>query len=367
MPKTQFDAFKGKSVLVTGHTGFKGSWLTAWLVKLGAQVVGIALDPPTQPSHFDSLGISVGISDFRVDIRHQAKIENIIIETKPNYIFHLAAQSLVHKSYQDPVTTWETNVMGTINILESLRKLNHSCAVVIITSDKCYKNIEQTEGYVETDELGGFDPYSASKSSAEIAISSYIKSYFPSDESTVRIASARAGNVIGGGDWSNNRLVPDCVKSWSKNDQVKLRYPNATRPWQHVLEPLSGYLTLAIALNDQVRLHGEAFNFGPQPTEVYTVFELVKEMSNYWDKVKWEIDSNISARFYESSLLRLDCTKALEILNWQATMNFKETVRMTSNWYKTYYTSQNYCINKTNEQIDSYIMLAKQKKLLWAF
>lgn len=366
MQKILFDTFKGKSVLVTGHTGFKGSWLTAWLVKLGAQVVGIALDPPTQPSHYVSMGISVGISDFRVDIRHQAKIEKIIVETKPNYIFHLAAQSLVHSSYEDPVTTWETNVMGTINILESLRKLNHSCAVVIITSDKCYKNIEKREGYVETDELGGIDPYSASKGSAEIATHSYIRSYFQAEKSQVRIASARAGNVIGGGDWADYRIIPDCVKSWSKYESIQLRNPNATRPWQHVLEPISGYLTLALALNTNSNIHGESFNFGPRPEEDHSVLDLVKEMSIHWDSVKWTEASDIKSKYHESTLLMLNCAKSLELLNWHATMEFKETVRMTAEWYKLFYKAQDQIFDITNQQIDTYTKFAKEKGLRWA-
>lgn len=366
MVKTLFDTFKGKSILITGHTGFKGSWLTAWLLKLGAKVTGIALDPPTHPSHYAFMGISHEINDFRVNIQNRAKIEKIIIETEPDYIFHLAAQSLIHRSYEDPIATWESNVMGTINILESLRKLKKSCAVVIITSDKCYKNIEQKKGYVETDELGGLDPYSASKSSAEIAISSYINSYFSTNECVVRIASARAGNVIGGGDWALDRLVPDCVKSWSKHEIVTLRHPNATRPWQHVLEPLSGYLSLAIALNHNSNLNGESFNFGPRPEEVYSVSNLVKEMSNYWDKVKWKINSDMADQFYESTLLRLDCTKALNVLDWHATLNFKETVQMTANWYNSFYTSPNKSIYITNEQIDSYVLFAQENGLKWA-
>lgn len=366
MTNTNFDTFKDKSVLVTGHTGFKGSWLTAWLVKLGAKVTGIALDPPTDPSHYAFMGISNEINDLRVDIRNQAKIEKIIIEANPHYLFHLAAQPLIHRAYEDPITTWESNVMGTINILQSLRKLKQSCAVVIITSDKCYKNIEQLKGYLETDELGGLDPYSASKSSAEIAIHSYINSYFSTSESVVRIASARAGNVIGGGDWALNRLVPDCVKSWSKHELVTLRHPNATRPWQHVLEPLSGYLALAIALNHDSNLHGESFNFGPRPEEVYSVINLVEEMSHHWDKVKWKINSDMASKFYEATLLRLDCTKALDVLNWHATLNFKETVQMTANWYKSFYTSSNKSIDITNEQIDSYVLTAKEIGLKWA-
>ena len=360
------EKFKNKSVLITGHTGFKGSWLTAWLVKLGANVVGIALNPPTNPSHFVSAKLSTEIKDLRIDVRNQQEVENVIVNVKPDIVFHLAAQSLVQKSYENPIETWQTNVLGTINVLESLRRLHSPCAAVIITSDKCYKNIEQTKGYVETDELGGYDPYSASKGSAEIAIHSYIRSYFQLENSSVRIGSARAGNVIGGGDWANDRIIPDCVRSWSQNELVKLRNPNATRPWQHVLEPLSGYLTLALALQSNPKLHGEPFNFGPRPEEDHSVLELVKEMSLYWDRVKWKDISNEPNEYYESSLLKLNCAKSLELLSWYSTMNFKETIHMTAEWYKLFYTTPNEILNITNKQIDIYTTFAKEKGLQWA-
>lgn len=358
--------FKNKSVLITGHTGFKGSWLTSWLVKLGANVVGIALDPPTNPSHFASTELSVKIKDLRFNVQNLQEVSNAIVEAKPDFVFHMAAQSLVHKSYEIPVETWQTNVLGTINVLESLRKLNHPCAAVIITSDKCYKNIEQTRGYVETDELGGYDPYSASKGSAEIATHSYIRSYFQAEKSQVRIASARAGNVIGGGDWADYRIIPDCVKSWSKYESIQIRNPNATRPWQHVLEPISGYLTLALALNTNSNIHGESFNFGPRPEEDHSVLDLVKEMSIHWDSVKWTGASDIKSEYHESTLLRLNCAKSLELLNWHATMEFKETVRMTAEWYKLFYKAQDQIVDITNNQIDTYTKFAKGKGLQWA-
>lgn len=358
--------FRNKSVLITGHTGFKGSWLTAWLVKLGANVVGIALDPPTVPSHFDSAKLSTVIKDLRIDIRNQKEVENAILNAKPDFVFHLAAQSLVRQSYENPIETWQTNVMGTINILESLRKLNSLCTAIIITSDKCYRNIEQTDGYIETDELGGYDPYSASKGAAEIAIRSYIRSYFPKESTSVRIASARAGNVIGGGDWAVDRIIPDCVKSWSQNNTIQLRNPSATRPWQHVLEPISGYLTLALALNSDLNLHGESFNFGPRPEEDHSVLDLVQEMSIYWDQVKWEDVSNIPSKYHESSLLKLNCAKALKLLRWNATMDFKETIFMTANWYQIFYANRDRIQNITNQQIDDYVKSAVKKGLQWA-
>lgn len=358
--------FKNKTVLITGHTGFKGSWLTAWLVKLGANVVGIALNPPTNPSHFTAAKLSTRIKDLRIDVRNQIEVENAIVEAKPDFVFHVAAQSLVRKSYENPIETWQTNVLGTINVLESLRKLNDPCTAVIITSDKCYKNMEQIEGYVETDELGGYDPYSASKSSAEIAIHSYIRSYFQIESSKVRIASARAGNVIGGGDWAEDRIVPDCVRNWSQSNSVKLRNPNATRPWQHVLEPLSGYLTLALALQSNSKLHGESFNFGPNPEENYSVLELVTEMSIYWDRVKWEDVSEIPSKYHESGLLKLNCKKSLDLLSWHAAMNFKETIHLTSEWYNLFYIAPDEILNVTNKQIEIYSKLAKEEGLQWA-
>ena len=358
--------YAGKTVLVTGHTGFKGSWIVAWLVKLGANVVGVALDPPTEPSHFKVSEISKRIKDLRIDIRDGNSIQETIVTTKPNFVFHLAAQSLVKKSYENPIETWQTNVIGTLNILEALRKLNEPCTTVIITSDKCYKNKEQVFGYAETDELGGIDPYSASKAAAEIAIQSHINNFFSSKESLVRIATARAGNVIGGGDWAQDRIIPDCVKKWSQSLSVNLRNPNATRPWQHVLEPLSGYLALALALGKDSKLHGEAFNFGPQPGEDYSVFELVEEMSIHWDKAKWRNATDISDKHYESTLLRLNCNKALSLLDWQGTMNFKETISMTAEWYQSFYLKPEQILDITNNQIDKYISLAKSKGLQWA-
>ena len=361
--------FSGKSVVITGHTGFKGSWLTTWLNLLGAKITGIALDPIPGYSHFNSAALANLISDNRVDIRNRENLQSIIHSVQPDFVFHLAAQSLVKTAYDDPIQTWETNVLGTINVLESLRILKKSCSAVIITSDKCYENVEWCWGYREIDPLGGSDPYSASKAAAELAISSYIKSYFPKNTSKVRISSARAGNVIGGGDWSSNRIIPDCIKSWSINQPVELRNPHSTRPWQHVLEPLSGYLTLAIALSQNETLHGEPFNFGPRSAMNYSVLDLVREMSLYWNQVSW-IDNVIGhEKQYESGLLKLSCDKALLKLNWHATMGFKDTVRMTAEWYKSFYNSpfdSNKTLKSTIDQISEYMVLAKNNGANWA-
>jgi CDP-glucose 4,6-dehydratase len=360
-----FNQFNGAKVLITGHTGFKGSWLSAWLKKIGAEVIGISLEESNDFSHFNVASIGKGMKDYRLDIRDQKLLNEIILSEKPDFIFHLAAQALVRKSYDDPVDTWSTNVIGTLNILESLRLINNSCYAVIITSDKCYDNVEWVWGYKETDALGGPDPYSASKGAAELVIRSHIKSFFPKD-GKVRIASARAGNVIGGGDWSQDRIIPDCVTAWSEGKTVELRKPHATRPWQHVLEPLSGYLRLAIELKNQSTVHGEAFNFGPPAKQNQSVLELVEAMALYWNQVKWEDVSSSENGPYESGLLKLNCDKALAFLNWNAVMGFEDTVRMTAEWYSNFYNNPIDISNTTNNQIEEYINLAVLEGLDWA-
>ena len=360
------DIYSGKTVLITGHTGFKGSWLVAWLKTLGANVVGLALDPATTPNHFEAAGLVEGISDHRIDIRDAEKITGLFQQVKPDFVFHLAAQALVRRSYDDPEETWSVNVMGTLHVLEALRKLTSQCTAVMITSDKCYDNVEWIWGYRENDALGGPDPYSASKGAAELVIKSHVKSFFQKEKTNVRIASARAGNVIGGGDWSVDRIVPDCVKAWSEGEIVKLRNPHATRPWQHVLEPLSGYLTLAVALSDDIRLHGESFNFGPQAQQNKSVLELVKSMANHWDKVKWEDVSGITKGPYESGLLKLNCDKALHLLNWHAVMNFEQTVAFTTDWYRTYYNDPSSIGDFTTRQVNQYRSVAINNEMAWA-
>lgn len=359
-------SFMGRTILITGHTGFKGAWLTAWLKQLGAKVVGIALDPPTDPSHFAVAHLADGMTDLRIDIRDRTALEDAIVATQPDFVFHLAAQALVRHSYVAPIETWQTNVLGTLHVLEALRKLNKPCAAVIITSDKCYDNVEWVWGYRETDPLGGPDPYSASKGAAELAIRSYIKSYFPKATSKVRIASARAGNVIGGGDWAADRIVPDCVKAWSTNNVVELRNPHSTRPWQHVLEPLSGYLSLAIALSQQPELHGKPFNFGPPAMQNHSVLELVQQMALHWDQVRWKDLSQSTAGPYESGLLKLNCDRALHYLRWHAVMSFEDTVRMTAEWYRAYYQQPVQIVDTTNSQIEAYMAIAKKQGLPWA-
>ena len=357
--------FNAKTVIITGHTGFKGAWLTAWLKQLGAKVVGIALDPPTEPSHFFAAQLADGMVDLRIDIRNQVALEEAIVSAQPDFVFHLAAQALVKQSYDDPVATYMTNAIGTLNLLEALRPLEKKCNAVLITSDKCYDNVEWVWGYRETDSLGGPDPYSASKGAAEMVIRSHVKSFFPKD-GAVRIAIGRAGNVIGGGDWAQDRIVPDCVRSWAKGKSVQLRNPLATRPWQHVLEPLSGYLALATELHQKDELHGEPFNFGPSVHQNHTVLSLVQAMSGHWDKVRWEDNSGDEKEPYESGLLKLNCDKALYHLNWQAILSFQETVKMTAEWYCSYYEDPSTIRDVTLDHIGEYESMAQKKGMQWA-
>ena len=350
--------------MITGHTGFKGSWLTAWLLSLGAEITGISLPEDNENSLFNLIIQGQSIQDLRVDIRNHQKLKEKILNIKPDFIFHLAAQALVNESYAKPVETWSTNCIGTINLLDSARELT-KCVVIIITSDKCYENNEWVWGYRENDKLGGADPYSASKAAAELAFKSYFKSYFSNkSESGIRIASVRAGNVIGGGDWSPNRIIPDCVKAWSKNEVVKLRNPDSTRPWQHVLEPLSGYLNLASNLFHGSKLNGESFNFGPSANDNFSVKDLVTEMSNYWDSVKWTQITNRNNDIHESTLLKLSCDKAFNYLNWRSVLSFKQTVKMTSEWYRNFYEKTSSIGEYTFNQIKEYQIIADEKRII---
>jgi CDP-glucose 4,6-dehydratase len=345
--------FNNKIILVTGHTGFKGSWLAMWLNLLGSNVVGISLDPTSHPSHYGAAKISSILENHTLDIRDCESLKSLIYQIQPDFVFHLAAQALVSQSYDNPVATYQTNSMGTLHLLEALRSIKKKCTAVLITSDKCYDNVEWVWGYRETDSLGGSDPYSASKGAAELVIRSHVKSFFPRN-GLVRVAVGRAGNVIGGGDWAVDRIVPDCIRSWAKNEIVKIRNPRSTRPWQHVLEPLGGYLKLAEALHQSEKLHGEAFNFGPPSHQNYSVLELVQTMSRHWNKVHWEEVSETEKQNPESGLLKLNCDKALHHLNWKANLSFKETVRITVEWYRSYYEKPSSIKEVTLSQIKEY-------------
>ena len=358
--------FCGKKVLITGHTGFKGAWLTIWLTQLGAQVVGISQDIPTTPSLFSAINLSKQISDHRFNITSIDNLCTVMASEKPDYIIHMAAQSLVKRSYLDPFTTWQSNLLGTVSILEATRRTLRECNIVIVTSDKCYKNKEWVWGYRENDELGGGDPYSASKAAAELSVRSYINSFFNGDMG-IRVASARAGNVIGGGDWAGDRIVPDCVRAWSDGTSVLLRNPSATRPWQHVLEPLGGYLYLAQKLSENQSFNGESYNFGPLPENDHSVLELVHEMSKNWNQVSYEIDGSSSEITHaEAGLLKLSCEKAMSDLGWHATLDFSKTVQMTTEWYKSFYENSADLFEYTVSQINDYTILANNQKLEWA-
>ena len=359
--------YKNKRVLITGNTGFKGSWLSSWLLELGAKVYGISNNVPTRPSMFEILKLSNKINHFNEDIRNYDKVEKIIRDVKPDFLFHMAAQPLVVTSYLEPLETITSNVIGTTNILEALRLINHKCSALIITSDKCYDNVEWIWGYKESDSLGGKDIYSGSKGAAELIFKSYYHSYFKDKaKSNVRIISVRAGNVIGGGDWADYRIVPDCSKAWAKNESVEIRSPHATRPWQHVLEPLSGYLTCAEQLYLNIKLSGESFNFGPKSDYTKSVKDLIKDLSLYWNlkNAPYFIPDSIS-EFHEAGLLKLNIDKAYFYLKWQPTLEYDKLIEFTGKWYNNYYNSKIDMLKYTFEQISEFQEIAKSKNLKW--
>lgn len=327
-------AYSGKKIFITGHTGFKGSWLCEWLLKLGAEVTGYSLPPYTKPALFEQLGLASRLRHIVGDIRHLPTLTRAVVEAKPAFVFHLAAQPIVRESYAKPVDTFATNLLGTVHLLEALRQIQHPCVAILVTTDKCYENREWIFGYREEDPLGGHDPYSASKATAELAISSYRRSFFKNHP--VKIASVRAGNVIGGGDWAPDRIVPDCIRSLERNQPIGVRNPKATRPWQHVLEPLSGYLWLGARL---AQASGEnsplasAFNFGPPLEANRTVRELVEKILKQWPG-RWVDQSNPTA-VHEAGLLNLATDKSFHLLDWRPVWSFDESVERTVRWYRT--------------------------------
>ena len=356
-----FKKLGGLNVLVTGHTGFKGSWLSIWLNYLGANVIGYSLDPPTNPNNFQLSRLEKKIIDIRGDIRDYEKLTRVIKKYKPELIFHLAAQPIVSMSYKNPQETFSVNSLGTVNVLEAVRKTDHVKALVCITSDKCYEKNGSGRRYKEDDRLGGDDPYSASKAMAELAIHSYRKS-FPEFFSKTNIASARAGNVIGGGDFAPDRLIPDCVRAFSNSLPLLLRTPRSVRPWQFVLEPISGYLNLAVKLMEDKGNFSEAWNFGPTEGEV-DCEEVVKRFINLWGRGTYNILSgNINSG--EKDLLKLNSNKASISLNWNPKYNLGETLRQTAEWYKKWAENRNKCGTDMYEhcinQIDKYVSESKE-------
>lgn len=349
--------YQGKRVLVTGHTGFKGSWLCIWLHELGAEVIGVSLDPATERDNYVLSGIGGKISaDIRTDIRDGERMKEIFHRYKPEIVFHLAAQPLVRLSYECPVDTYQTNVMGTINVMEALRATDSVRVGVMITTDKCYENKEQIWGYRENEPMGGYDPYSSSKGAAEIAIASWRRSFFNPDDygrkHHVSLASVRAGNVIGGGDWAKDRIIPDCIRALETGQPIEIRSPKSIRPWQHVLEPLSGYMLLAQKMWSEPTAYCEGWNFGPRMESISTVWQVAQEVVKDYGQGQLKDVSDPNA-LHEANLLMLDISKAKFRLGWEPRMNIHECIAMTVDWYRHY--RQGNIFRLCVEQIEKYI------------
>jgi CDP-glucose 4,6-dehydratase len=345
--------YKGKKVFLTGHTGFKGSWMTYWLQYLGAEVIGYSLTPNTKPNHFELLQLDM-VSYFN-NICDLDKLKKAINASKPDIIFHLAAQPLVRYSYEYPIETFHTNVIGTANVLEASRHCESIKAIVVITTDKCYENIEQIKGYVETDKMGGYDPYSSSKGCAELVVSSYRNSFFNlkdfQNTHQTLLATARAGNVIGGGDWSMDRLIPDLIKGAVTDKKTIIRYPKSTRPWQHVLDPIYGYLMLGEKLLDSKIEFACGWNFGPEENDILAVEQVLEYSKNIWNKINFEYEIR-SKQPHEAGLLSLNIDKAKNILGWSPNWNNIKSITKTIEWYKEFYTSNNL---NTDSDLKNYI------------
>lgn len=349
--------------MITGHTGFKGSWLAFWLSRLGADVSGFALTPDTSPSHFKLLDLP--IRSIIGDIRDPQGLNKAFEEIKPEIVFHLAAQPIVRRSYLQPAETFATNVMGTIHLFEACRKVDTVQAIVNITSDKCYENKEWVWGYRETDPMGGFDPYSASKGCAELVTTSWRRSYFHPDQygrtHHTLVASARAGNVIGGGDWGEDRLIPDIARAVADNRPVIIRNPGATRPWQHVLDPLSGYLLLGQKLLQGKTDHATAYNFGPAHENSMTVGQVVQQFKAHWDAMAYEFKPD-KDQPHEAGILRLDCSKANSLLSWHPGWDSCLALEKTATWYKKYYSTKDI---QTRQDFEDYIQTAQKNQACW--
>lgn len=352
------NAYANKKIFITGHTGFKGAWLCLWLKMLGAEVAGFSLPPHTVPSHFPLLNLK--IMDLRGDIRGVDRLTRAIGHFEPDAVFHLAAQALVRTSYESPSETFSTNVMGTVNLLESCRNRPGIKAVINVTSDKCYENVEKAEGYREDEPMGGHDPYSASKGCSELVTSSYRRSFF--SESDTLLASTRAGNAIGGGDWSEDRIIPDLVRAAIEGQTTAIRNPGHVRPWQHVLEPLAGYLELGAKLMQGDRQFAQAWNFGPNSDTGLTVLELAELAHEVWPEIKHENKTDKSAP-HEAGLLALNISKAREKLDWRPVWDARQAVRQTVDWYKNFYEKKEVISRK---QIEQYVGDAQKAGISWA-
>jgi CDP-glucose 4,6-dehydratase len=325
------DAYRGRRVFVTGHTGFKGSWLSYWLTLLGADVTGYALEPPTEPSLFEALGLDQFVEHVVADVRDAGRLERELVKAAPDVVLHLAAQPIVREGYARPVETFATNAMGTVNLLQAVRACETARAVVVVTTDKCYRNNEDGRPFVEDDPLGGRDPYSASKGCAELVTAAYAASFL--SDRNVAVASARAGNVIGGGDWAADRIVPDCVRALEAGRPIDVRNPAAVRPWQHVLEPLAGYLQLASRMLDDGATFTGAWNFGPESEDALTVQWVVERFLEEWGRGSWQAAGSATPQPHEAHLLTLDSSKAVGLLGWEPRWDAREAVRRTAAWY----------------------------------
>jgi CDP-glucose 4,6-dehydratase len=352
------DSYAGKRVLLTGHTGFKGSWLALWLRELGAEISGLALAPGSTPSHWDLLGLD--IRERRLDIRDGAAVATALRDAAPDIVFHLAAQPLVRRSYRDPVETWSTNVMGSVNLLEACRTLPSLRAIVVVTTDKCYQNREWAWGYRENDALGGHDPYSASKAGAELVAASYRDSFFNRPGAPL-LATARAGNVIGGGDWSEDRLIPDLVRALASGTPLEIRSPQATRPWQHVLESLAGYLLLGQKLLEGRPEFATAWNFGPDSGDNRSVEDVLSRLRRHWPALAWHVTPQ--AQPHEATLLYLDSSKARQQLGWKPVWALDDCLAATAGWYRPWLEQQQVT---SRAQLAAYIAAARAAGLAWA-
>ena len=351
-----FSFWTGKRVLITGHTGFKGGWLSLWLKNLGAEVIGFGLAPCTEPSLFEAMRVGDGMRSIIGDVRDRERLSTCLNENAPEVVVHMAAQPLVRHSYRHPVETYETNIMGTVNLLDALRHVPSVRAVLVITSDKCYENRERELGYREDDALGGYDPYSNSKGCAELVVSAYRRSFFESGN-RVAIASARAGNVIGGGDWSEDRLIPDMVRSFSVGETVEIRNPYAIRPWQHVFEALNGYLLLLEHMWEEPRRYSEAWNFGPEEKDSRDVGWIAERFSSLWGKASWRVKAD-AEKLYETGILRLDCAKARQALGWGVALPLDEAFEWIAKWYRCYYDGGDIAA-LSQQQLKTFQMLAR--------